>query len=117
MLQQYSLMALQCRCKLNQDVLKLVCLHAGTWLYGRGGWCDGQQVFPWVLDITTWLRQPGHHNSLTYSATFNGGLEPCQHDQPGYIMMQSSLVLYIAPADALSRKSVSTQESTLNAAV
>lgn len=24
----------------------------GTWLYGRGGWCDGLQVNPWRIDIT-----------------------------------------------------------------
>lgn len=24
----------------------------GTWLYGRGGWCDGLQVDPWRTDIT-----------------------------------------------------------------
>ena len=24
----------------------------GRWLYGRGGWCDGQEVTPWVVDIT-----------------------------------------------------------------
>ncbi|XP_056158024.1 uncharacterized protein LOC130133585 [Lampris incognitus] len=24
----------------------------GTWLYGRGGWCDGLQVNPWRTDIT-----------------------------------------------------------------
>ncbi|KAK2809769.1 hypothetical protein Q5P01_000494 [Channa striata] len=24
----------------------------GTWLYGRGGWCDGLQVNPWRIDVT-----------------------------------------------------------------
>ncbi|KAJ0066633.1 hypothetical protein NL108_016476, partial [Boleophthalmus pectinirostris] len=24
----------------------------GTWLYGRGGWCDGLQVAPWRVDLT-----------------------------------------------------------------
>lgn len=24
----------------------------GTWLYGRGGWCDGLQVSPWRTDVT-----------------------------------------------------------------
>lgn len=24
----------------------------GTWLYGRGGWCDGLQVNPWRVDVT-----------------------------------------------------------------
>lgn len=25
----------------------------GTWLYGRGGWCDGLQVNPWRIDVTS----------------------------------------------------------------
>lgn len=29
----------------------------GTWLYGRGGWCDGLQVDPWRLDITKQVEQ------------------------------------------------------------
>ncbi|KAG9345206.1 hypothetical protein JZ751_009751 [Albula glossodonta] len=27
----------------------------GTWLYGRGGWCDGLQVNPWIIDISSQL--------------------------------------------------------------
>ena len=27
----------------------------GTWHFGRNGWCDGQNVRPWVVDVTrTW---------------------------------------------------------------
>lgn len=29
----------------------------GTWLYGRGGWCDGLQVDPWRTDITKQVTQ------------------------------------------------------------
>ena len=32
----------------------------GTWLYGRGGWCDGLQVSPWRTDIT---EQVCHHDT------------------------------------------------------
>lgn len=28
----------------------------GTWLYGRGGWCDGLQVNPWRIDISRQVR-------------------------------------------------------------
>ena len=28
----------------------------GTWLYGRGGWCDGRQVDPWVVDVSGDVR-------------------------------------------------------------
>ncbi|XP_067865889.1 uncharacterized protein si:dkey-256h2.1 isoform X2 [Heterodontus francisci] len=27
----------------------------GTWLYGRNGWCDGQDVAPWRTDVTKQL--------------------------------------------------------------
>lgn len=30
----------------------------GTWLYGRGGWCDGLQVEPWVTDVTGQVSCP-----------------------------------------------------------
>lgn len=30
----------------------------GTWLYGRGGWCDGLQVDPWRIDITAQVSDP-----------------------------------------------------------
>ncbi|GBF96631.1 hypothetical protein Rsub_09377 [Raphidocelis subcapitata] len=34
-------------------------LH-GTWLYGRGGWCDALPVAPWVVDVTAdLLPAPG----------------------------------------------------------
>lgn len=29
----------------------------GTWLYGRGGWCDGLQVDPWRTDVTKQVEQ------------------------------------------------------------
>ena len=25
----------------------------GTWPYGRGGWCPGMQVDPWIVDVTS----------------------------------------------------------------
>ncbi|KAL6745641.1 PHM/PNGase F domain-containing protein [Haematococcus lacustris] len=27
----------------------------GTWFYGRNGWCDGQQVRPWLADVSAQL--------------------------------------------------------------
>ncbi len=42
----------------------------GTWPYGRGGWCPGLDVKPWVADITASL-QPGE-NTLTYRGLFRG---------------------------------------------
>jgi hypothetical protein len=37
----------------------------GTWYFGRGGWCPGQDVRPFVADITNDLR-PGMDNEITY---------------------------------------------------
>ncbi len=67
----------------------------GTWWYGRGGWCDGQQVEPWVVDVTAWLSPAGRVNRVVYKGLYLGA-EPGTYGTPGYIMMQSSLVLYVA---------------------
>eukprot|EP01118_Nematostelium_gracile_P005349 TRINITY_DN1685_c0_g1_i4.p1 TRINITY_DN1685_c0_g1~~TRINITY_DN1685_c0_g1_i4.p1 ORF type:complete len:506 (+),score=71.59 TRINITY_DN1685_c0_g1_i4:412-1929(+) len=42
----------------------------GTWLYGRGGWCDGRDVAPWVVDITSELSE--NNNTITYFGWLNG---------------------------------------------
>lgn len=44
----------------------------GTWYYGRGGWCPGQDVAPWVVDVTADVTK-GQANTLTYRTEFNGG--------------------------------------------
>lgn len=43
----------------------------GTWYYGRGGWCPGQDVAPWVVDVTADVVK-GQANTLTYRTEFNG---------------------------------------------
>ncbi len=42
----------------------------GTWPFGRGGWCPGLDVKPWVADVTEALR-PGE-NVITYRGLFEG---------------------------------------------
>jgi hypothetical protein len=42
----------------------------GTWPFGRGGWCPGLDVKPWVADITEALI-PGE-NVITYRGLFRG---------------------------------------------
>lgn len=44
----------------------------GTWLYGRGGWCDGQQVSPHVLDITRLAFSGNLPKMIVYNATNEG---------------------------------------------
>lgn len=64
----------------------------GTWLYGRGGWCDGLQVDPWRTDITAQLDMGGT-NSILYFGLFEGR-NPNPKTDPGYIIMYSYLVYY-----------------------
>jgi hypothetical protein len=69
----------------------------GTWQYGRDGWCDGQKVRPWLVDVTVDLHAPGAaENAVEYLGLFNGAL-PDPKAAPGYIMMESSLVFYSVP--------------------
>lgn len=66
----------------------------GTWLYGRGGWCDGLQVDPWRIDITRQLDLSGNEaNTLVYFGLYDGR-DPDPAQNPGYIIMSSFLVFY-----------------------
>ena len=64
--------------------------QGGTWWLGRGGWCPGQQVEPYILDVTTdWT--PGEAISLSYEAKIGMGDPP---DNSGDIRLSSWLVVY-----------------------
>ena len=63
----------------------------GTWLYGRDGWCDGQEVVPWVVDITSALQSP--NNTIEYFGWFNN-TDPHPTWDPGKIVMYSCLTYY-----------------------
>lgn len=63
----------------------------GTWLYGRDGWCDGQEVIPWVVDITSALKSS--YNTIEYFGWFNN-TDPNPTRDPGLIRMYSYLVYY-----------------------
>ncbi|CAL8248696.1 unnamed protein product [Lota lota] len=66
----------------------------GTWLYGRGGWCDGLQVQPWITDVTGQLDLSGQlSNRVLYYGLFEGR-DPNPTKDPGYIIMSSFLVFY-----------------------
>lgn len=43
----------------------------GTWPYGRGGWCPGKQVDPWIVDVTDAVIL-GQSNSISYRGLFEG---------------------------------------------
>lgn len=59
--------------------------------YGRGGWCDGANVRPWVFDITRYVSPAGEKTKITYEGLFRGKT-PNPAAAPGYIMLESSLV-------------------------
>ncbi|XP_035529090.1 LOW QUALITY PROTEIN: uncharacterized protein si:dkey-256h2.1 [Morone saxatilis] len=69
----------------------------GTWLYGRGGWCDGQQVNPWRVDITEQLNV-SESNTVLYFSAFSREGDPNPRKDPGYIIMSSFLSFTMDPA-------------------
>jgi len=64
--------------------------QGGTWWFGRGGWCPGQQVEPWTADVTE-VVTPGETATISYQGTL-GSLTP--PDGAGNIRMISYLVIY-----------------------
>jgi len=64
----------------------------GTWFYGRNGWCDGQDVKPWVIDITTDMRPVGELNTIEYAGLYQGNT-PDPTANPGAMLMSSFLVV------------------------
>ena len=65
--------------------------QGGTWWYGRGGWCPGEQVDPHVFDVTS-LVQPGQSATVTLEGKFQGGGPPLNGG--GDVDFQSELVVY-----------------------
>lgn len=65
--------------------------QAGTWWYGRNGWCPGQEVQPWVEDVTGDVT-PGETTTISYQGLRNER-EPDATDG-GNIVLSSWLVVY-----------------------
>jgi hypothetical protein len=55
----------------------------GTWPYGRAGWCAGQDVKPWIYDITHWIDLSGGQNMLQYQGLYDGQNYVPQNEQSG----------------------------------
>lgn len=53
----------------------LVPNQGGTWWFGRGGWCPGMQVNPFVADLTAELPA-GKTGTIQYKGLFKGGEPP-----------------------------------------
>jgi hypothetical protein len=63
----------------------------GSWWFGRGGWCPGQRVDPWVLDVTSDVT-PGEDATVFYQGSLSGDAPP--DGGSGNILMNSWLVIY-----------------------
>jgi hypothetical protein len=74
--------------------------QAGTWIYGRGGWCPGLDVPPWIADLTGDLDwTPEAVNTISYRGLFNGEdfdpqPIPDRTNFPGRIDMASYIVYW-----------------------
>jgi len=64
----------------------------GTWWLGRGGWCPGQQVPPYIADLTQ-TAPAGKDAVVSYTGLFRGNTPPTQ-TKTGNINLQSYLVVY-----------------------
>jgi hypothetical protein len=64
----------------------------GTWWFGRGGWCPGEKVTPFVADVTS-QTTPGQPATVSYRGLLNGGEPP---DGAGNILMNAWWVTYEA---------------------
>ena len=67
--------------------------RSGTWFLGRDGWCDGQAVRPWVIDITAQLVPSPGVNNVSYVGLFQGAT-PNPTTPGAVIIMQSFVSLY-----------------------
>ena len=64
--------------------------QAGTWWFGRGGWCPGQEVEPFVVDVTDQVT-PGEASTVSYEAKINGS---APFDNAGNIRLNAWLVYH-----------------------
>jgi Peptide-N-glycosidase F, C terminal len=64
--------------------------QSGTWWTGRGGWCPGQQVDPWSVDVTADVKA-GEMAALEYTGLYKKLAPP---DGSGNIDLASYLIVY-----------------------
>ncbi|OQV13123.1 hypothetical protein BV898_12663 [Hypsibius exemplaris] len=65
----------------------------GTWLYGRNGWCPGENILPWVVDITDQIQLDGQENHIRYYGQFNNS-DPNPTSNPGNIIISAYMVYW-----------------------
>jgi hypothetical protein len=64
--------------------------QGGTWWFGRGGWCPGQQVTPWIVDVTADVT-PGQTATIGYRGLFRNANPPDAGD--ANLVLSSYLVI------------------------
>lgn len=64
--------------------------QSGTWWYGRGGWCPGQVVMPYAMDVTGDAGTDGAA-SVAYRGLLDNADPP---DGAGDILLNAWLVVY-----------------------
>jgi len=64
----------------------------GTWYFGRGGWCPGLDVRPFLADVTK-DANPGGENTFSYEALV-GTAAPAVGSNYGNVHMTTYLVLW-----------------------
>lgn len=62
----------------------------GTWWYGRGGWCPGQLVAPFSVDLSSTVAAGGTA-TVSYQGSYEDGTPP---DGSGDISMNAWVVVY-----------------------
>ncbi len=67
--------------------------QAGTWIYGRGGWCPGLEVDPWRVDVSDRLLD-GDPHEIGYFAEVDGEVRRRNGHEGARIDMVSYLVYY-----------------------
>jgi hypothetical protein len=75
---------------IEQSGLGMTPNQAGTWWFGRGGWCPGQYVSPYVVDVTSEVTA-GTDATIAYRGLLGGANPP---DGAGNIVLTSYLVVY-----------------------
>jgi hypothetical protein len=65
--------------------------QGGTWWFGRGGWCPGKQVDPWIVDVTQDVTL-GQTATVKYRGLFAG--QTPADGGTGNIVLSSYLVVY-----------------------
>lgn len=89
---------------MNRVLEGVVPNQAGTWVFGRAGWCPGLDVPPWTIDITSEVRKGW--NELTYKGLFNGAdyvaqpIPPATDVPTDARIELTGWIVYYAPKDS-----------------